>query len=276
MNDLIVVIFRFAFYYLESQGFNWTIFTSAVFPQYIVSASLVDSNYILLCWTVERMCAAAFPLKFNLWFTMRREKWSLAMAIGISCIVTTPYLYGYGIAKYIRFLKVLFVLPVIFCRKFGLLQKLCITLDCHFFLIVACNIVIIKSLARTTNGSLEMTQDQEIVEKKKLQKRKLTRTLITISPVFELLHIPYALALIWCTLYPDLNVILQHSTSDYIHFMVYTNLVIICSEFHNWNNFCVYIIPGEKFREAFVLMICRHISQAGRFTFLTTKTRFQH
>ena len=99
----------------------------------------------------------------------------------------------------------------------------------------------------------------------------LTTTLISVSAFFVFLHVPYGLATLWFTFYPDKSVILMNNPTDFVRFHLYTFIGIIISEFQNWINFFIYILTGKTFRNSFVKIVFKFGEKLSTYSGTTNK-----
>ena len=141
--------------------------------------------------------------------------------------------------------------------------------------ITTCNITIILKVAKQTKERVNMSSNQNNIDKKRKEQKKLTLTCIATSITFVVLHIPYCLTLIWYSLYPNPEIIHAHSPRDYLNFFIYTTLAFAIADIQNWINFFVYILAGKKFRSALRHMFCSFRNHVKTITEINLSSQTQ-
>ncbi|KAH3707190.1 hypothetical protein DPMN_066587 [Dreissena polymorpha] len=253
-SDLLVNIFRFICAYIDSiYTFPWNDHGCRA-CQYLVSSTMVFSNYIIVCWTLERLYAVLYPLKLFTLFSIGRVKVVLVALLFSAYALSIPYTFTFYADKSVDE-------EIVICNNTDLIIKWFYFEAFYFVIIPVCivvvsNLIIIKTIYANGKRRIKWTNNTNILERRRHEQSRLAVTLVLISAVFVLLHIPYLLALLWYALYPDPLEIFKNSHVDFVRFHLYTYVGLAISQIQNWVNLFIYIFSGKKFRDSFLRIIC--------------------
>ena len=104
-----------------------------------------------------------------------------------------------------------------------------------------------------------MTSDQETIDKKTKENRRMTILLLSVSGVFVLLHIPYAIILAFNYFKPPIVVWMTEDPEGFAKYLAYTTIGFVIRDFQNSLNFFLYCISGNRFRSTFMKIFCKGI-----------------
>lgn len=242
-TDLFVVMIRLLIYSLQTFKVPLTDQLCRAFL-FVANLVYVFSNWILVCWTIERFIAVVFPIKLNAWCTVPVMKRVLLVCLTLCSITFIPQIF--------------------FSYRSPLTHYVCIyhpeyyTIYAHIestvymyapmTIIIVCNTVIILRVKHAMKQRSEFTSNKTILEKRLKEQRQMTRVLVTVSVVFVLLHSTQILAKVWQAIYPDVMLIKPYSIRDFVRFYLFVILGYQVTDFQNSVNFFLYCAFGSKVR----------------------------
>jgi hypothetical protein len=127
--------------------------------------------------------------------------------------------------------------------------------------ICTCNIAILCRLSAMTKARINIASNQDTIDRKASENRKMTILLLSISVCFLVLHIPYAIIMVFQYVYPDPSILIAEHPHFFAQFIFYTTLGFMITEFQNSVNFFFYCISGSKFRTTFRKVFCKQFVQ---------------
>jgi hypothetical protein len=257
ITDFVVVVTRCTYNvwstYIDSRSS-----ASCKIPGFLIHVSLVYSNMILMSWTIERVVAVIFPIKLASWCSIKNTKITLVFLLLLSSLLGIPYLTEYDHYTYLtgnvlvsvcfqtEFFNTVWTHTISFYYIFIPVVSVCV-----------CNVMIICRLSAMTKARIQMSSNQETIDKKVSENKRMTILLLTISGCFLVLHTPYAAILVFYYFYPDPTIFISEDPHFFAKFVFYSTFGYLITEFQNSVNFFLYCISGSKFRAIFLRVVCK-------------------
>ena len=154
---------------------------------YLYNALPMFSNYILLCWTLERVIAVQFPLRASQWCTVKRT----------AVLVTVTGIFSFCISVAWP-ISIVSSSGGLGCKldedKISFIYNVWNKVDSSLFifipmvLITLSNVLIIIRLQQSTKRHQQMTSSEESRKKREKEQRNITITLLVVSFTFLVLH----------------------------------------------------------------------------------------
>lgn len=243
ITDLLVITFRLLIYSIQIFKIPLTdqLCRSLLF---IANVVYVFSNWILVCWTIERFIAVVFPIKLNVWCTVPVMKRVLVLCLilcGIPFISQIFVSYSSLLTPYIC------IYHPTYYKIYAHIESV-VYMYAPMTIIIVCNAIIIFRVKRAFKQRSEFTCNGHIIEKRSKEQQQMTRVLVTVSLVFVLLHSTQILAKICQAINPDVRLIKQYSIRNYVRFYLLITVGYMLTDFQNSVNFFLYCAFGSKVR----------------------------
>lgn len=242
-TDLFVITFRLLIYSMETFEVPLTDQLCRCLL-FLANLMYVFSNWILVCWTIERCIAVIFPIKNNVWCSvqvMRRALCGCFILCGISLSSQIIFSYRSSASDYVC------VYRLGYYKIYSHIETL-IYIYVPLAIIIVCNSAIIVRIKHVTKQRLSLTSKNYVIEKHSKQQRQMCRVLISVCLIFVLLHFTQILAKIWQAMYPDVELIKRYSIRKYILFYIFIQLGYQLTDFQNSVNFFLYCAFGSTVR----------------------------
>jgi hypothetical protein len=110
-----------------------------------------------------------------------------------------------------------------------------------------------------TKARIRLASNQETIDKKASENRKMTILLLSISGSFLVLHIPYAIVMAFYYIYPNMNDFISEDPHFFAKFLLYSTLGYLITEYQNSVNFFLYCVSGSKFRSTLKRLFCKKL-----------------
>ena len=236
--DLSVISSRIA---MKAVLFDSTVICQTMW--YIYNALPLFSNYILVFWTIERFIAVRFPLRVQVFCTVKRT--------AVTILVVGIFSFAVNIAWPVSIVKLSYASGcTIYKDKTTFIYQIWYKVDTCIFIFIPmitiflCNIMIIYGLQHSTKRHLQMTSNEESIRKRNKEQRKTTITLLSVSFAFLILHVPIA---IYNCMAMVANFLRDQEALATWNFVNYFGLTM--AEVQNSINFYLYFLTGRRFRQ---------------------------
>lgn len=271
VTDCLVVSLRLLLLLLRQTKHQWTNI-SCKLMFYTLNTSYVFSNWILVSWTVERFIAVMFPMKMNIWCSIRNVKRMLLIVLFVCCCLMIPQIteaqtISYGIGD-----TAICYYSAIYFSTFAMLENF-FYMYIPMIIITGCNILIIYRIQQASKQRMLYTTKEETLRKRAKEQKQMTFVLLTVAGMFLILHIPQLIAKVWQAVYPNQLEILQYSVINYIRYVLFTTLGYFITDFQNSINFFLYCAFGSKVKCTLSRMFnCRKSSEDKNISHTESKT----
>jgi hypothetical protein len=108
-----------------------------------------------------------------------------------------------------------------------------------------------------TKARIQMSSNQETIDKKASENKRMSVLLLAIAGCFLVLHTPYAAVLVFHYFYPDPTIFISEDPHFFAKFIFYSTSGYLITEFQNSVNLFLYCISGSKFRAMFLRVVCK-------------------
>ncbi|XP_053392232.1 somatostatin receptor type 2-like [Mercenaria mercenaria] len=257
-TDLLTVTARFTYRMIELYSETKSSAYCKILS-YILTVAQVYSNLILVSWTLERFIAVIFPIKLASWCSIRNTKITSGLLLLFCMAITIPYITEVDAINIWNGKTLVNV-----CQFSEFMYSTWTHIESVYYiylpmmLVCTCNLAILCRLNTMTKARINMASNQDTIDKKSKENRKMTILLLSISGTFIFLHIPHAIALVVGYMHPDLIVFLLEDPHGFAKYLLYVTCGFFVTEFQNSINFFLYCITGTKFRSTFKRIICCH------------------
>lgn len=188
---------------------------------FLINVFYTFSNWIVVCWTVERFIAVMFPMKLNAWCSVRMMKSFLICCLVMCFLILSP-----------QFTQIYSATSKTGDRVFCMYSEFHTTVYSHIentvyiyipvVTVVFCNAAIVYKTTQIVKIRAEITSNREILDKHSRNERQMTRVLVTIAAAFVFFHFTQILAKFWQYLVPNPYIILLKSERNYVLFFLLT------------------------------------------------------
>lgn len=253
LADFSVVCLRLTIRTLENVGYSWTEISCKILL-YLTNLSYLFSNWIVVGWTAERFDAVVFPMKMNVWCTVRNVKTILVLFCIGSALVMIPEMTEINLklnatkVKYYCWYTEFYFTSyfIVFTTIYMYIPILVVSVG---------NLTIIYKVKQASNKRATITTNMEIMHRRAREQRQMTLTLILVSTFFVCLHVPQIVAKVWQAINPDDDILYKKSVSEYLLFNVFISLGYQITDFQNSINFFLYCAFGTKVQRALRKML---------------------
>lgn len=252
-TDLCVVMLRLLIYSLNIFKVPLTDQLCTIFL-FSVNLVYVFSNWILVCWTLERLIAVFFPIKLNVWCTLEVMKIVLCFCLLLCSIALIPdIIFSYRSPVYLH-------TCMYYPEYYKIYSHILTTVYIYapMAIIIVCNAVIIFRVKHSMKLKTVLNSNAKVLEKRSKEHKQIKIILVTVSGVFVLLHLTQILAKIWQIVYPDEDLLLQYSVRNFIRFYLFIILGYRIIDFQNSVNFFLYCAIGSKVRGVLKTLFSLH------------------
>lgn len=257
--DLMAVSGRFVHRMLDRYGVRRHNFDCKS-VRYIYTVGLVYSNLILMAWTLERFIAVMFPLKLSVWCSIRNTKITIGTLFVACALLSIPFFTDSAVMTFwsgIEYLRVCELTEFAYAVYTHIESIYYIYIP--FLVIGGCNIAILYRLTAMSKARLAMASNQDTIDKKASENKRMTILLLSISVAFFVFHIPYIYAMVINYLYPNFTVLLAGDPHHFAKVIFSSSLAYALAEFQNCTNFFLYCLSGTKFRTMLMQTFCKCI-----------------
>lgn len=269
--DLFVVSSRLVVQILREIEYGWAS-VECKMAYFITNTSYLYSNWILISWTLERFVAVMFPLKINIWCTVRAVKNYMPALLVLCCLSMIPQITEIQSVSSINGKKKICQYSTIYYSTYAMLENV-VYMYIPMVVITGCNLTIILRIRQMSKERLCHTTSETIHNKRSREYKQMTAVLITVSGAFVFLHLPQVLAKVWEAVYSNMLELYQKSVTNYIQFVLYTTAGYVITDFQNSINFFFYCLFGSKVRKI-LLISCRQKTIKNKLSMAKTLKRF--
>lgn len=218
---------------------------------FTINTSYIFSNWIVVCWTIERLIAVVFPLQLNVWCTSRKMKTALLVLFLMSCGVSFPHII-YTFLNYTIGGKGYCEVTEMYYEFYSSLENI-FYMYLPITIILTGNVTIIYKIHTVAKTRAIMGSDFK-------REKQITTLLITVAFSFVFLHLPQLVAKIFERIYPDTSVLLAEDARAYVRFYILIVAGYQVTDFQNSVNFFLYCAFGSKVRALlFDKILCKII-----------------
>lgn len=233
--------------------------------RYIYTVGLIYSNIILMAWTLERFIAVMFPLKLSVWCSIRNTKITIGTLFVVCALLSIPFLTDSLVMVFWNRIEHVYI-----CELNEFLYTVYIHIESVYYIYIpflvigGCNVAILYRLITMTKARLAMASNQDTIDKKSKESRRMTILLLSVSITFFILHVPYIYAVVIGYMYPDFSELLAGDPHHFAKVLFSSSLSYALAEFQNCTNFFLYCLSGSKFRTKLIQTFCKCLTDKKR------------